>query len=108
MTRATFASLVCLLSLVCPATADDKKDNEPFQGKWKIVSIDINGEAVPTEQFQGAVLTVSGDERVLKEGDKVLSRAKYKVDPRKDPKTIDIMVSEGSLKGRTLKGIYEV
>src|SRR5437764_1489905 len=92
MTRAAFASLVCLLGLACPAAPDDKKDNEPFQGKWKIVSIDINGEAVPAEQFRGAVLTVAGDERVLQEGDQVLSRAKYKVDPRKDPKIIDIMV----------------
>ncbi len=108
MNRAMFAALTLALLFTSQATSDDKKNNEPFQGKWKIASIVANGETIPTDQFENAVLTVTGDERVLKDGDEVKSKAKYKVDPTKTPKTIDIMVSEGTLKGKTIKGIYEI
>src|SRR5262249_54878273 len=79
-----------------------------FQGKWKIASIEVNGEKVETERFAKAVLTITGDERLLKDDDKVVTRSKYKIDSSKNPKTIEIIVSEGNLKGRTLKGIYEI
>ncbi len=107
MNRFILPVVACLLLVACSATADDKKNNEPFQGKWTFVSVVINGEKIPAEQFARAVVTITGDERVLKDGDEVKSKAKYRVDPAKSPKTIDISVSEGILKGKSLKGIYE-
>jgi uncharacterized protein (TIGR03067 family) len=108
MQRALLAALIGSLFLAGTIRADDKKDQEPFQGKWKIAAIEVNGEKVDPEQFEKTVLIVKGDERVLKDGDEVKSRATYKVDNAKSPKTIDISVSEGTLKGKTLKGIYEL
>lgn len=98
---------ICLLLLISSAVPDDKKNNEPFQGKWKIESMQVNGQTVAKDQFDKAVVTVTGDERILREGEEVRSRAKYKVDPTKNPRTIDISISEGPLKDKTLKGIYE-
>jgi uncharacterized protein (TIGR03067 family) len=99
--------VACLLLLPCITADDDKKNNEPFQGKWKFVSIVANGTTVPSDQFEKAVVTITGNKRVLKDGDEVKSVATYKVDPTKTPKTIDISVSEGILKGKNMKGIYE-
>lgn len=107
MTRFPLSAIACLLLIASTACADDKKNNEPFQGKWKIVSVIVNGEKVASDQFEKAVVTVTGDVRLLKDGEEVKSKATYKVDPTKTPKTIDISVSEGVLKGRNLKGIYE-
>src|SRR3954453_4884198 len=103
-------SLTALVLLASPVAPDGDKALEPFQGKWKITSVMANGEALPKESFQNAVLTVKGDERVIKEGDEVKSRAKFKVDAAKSPKTIDIEILEnaGDLKGKTLKGVYEI
>lgn len=108
MIRFRFAALALVLLSTSALSADDKKDTDAFQGKWKIASIEVNGEKVEPERLDKAVLTITGDERVLKDDDKVVSRSKYKLDSSKNPKTIDIIVSEGSLKGRTLKGIYEI
>jgi uncharacterized protein (TIGR03067 family) len=108
MTRFYFIPLTLALLSATALTADDKKDTDALQGKWRIASIEINGEKIPTERFDKAVLTVTSDERVLKDDDKVVTRSKYKLDSSKNPKTIDIMISEGDLKGRTLKGIYEI
>jgi uncharacterized protein (TIGR03067 family) len=98
---------ICLLWPAWAASADDKKDLEPFQGKWKITEIIADGETIPMDEFKDAVLTVTGNERLLKVGEEVKSKSTYKVDPAKDPKTIDIMVSEGPLSGKTFLGVYE-
>jgi uncharacterized protein (TIGR03067 family) len=109
MTRAALLSLTLCYLAPTVATADDKQ-YEPFQGKWTFVSVVVNGEEQPAAQFEKSVLTVKGNERVIKVGDEVKSRAKYKIDPTKTPKAIDIEVIEGSseLKGKTFKGIYEL
>jgi uncharacterized protein (TIGR03067 family) len=110
MTRLALLSLGCLLLISARTTAADDKDYEPFQGKWTFVSVVVNGNEQPAAQFEKSVLTVKGNERVIHVGDEVKSRAKYKVDATKTPKTIDIEVLEGSqeLKGKTFPGIYEL
>src|SRR5947207_2073207 len=103
MNRHCLLPLLVGLLATTAMSADDKKNLEPFQGKWSIVAVEVNGQKVDPAQFEKAVLTVTADERVLKEDDKVVTRSKFKVDPAKSPKTIDIMVSEGPLKDKTLK-----
>jgi hypothetical protein len=51
---------------------------------------------------------VKGNERLVKAGDEVKSRGTFKVDATKSPATIDLVVSEGPLAGKTLPGIYEL
>ncbi len=86
-----------------------KKEQEKFQGAWTTVSIVRDGETVvPEEEIKALKLTISGDKRVLKVGDEVRSEGTYKLDPSKKPKAIDITVSEGPLKGKTVVGIYEI
>jgi uncharacterized protein (TIGR03067 family) len=108
MIRLWVISLALGLLSATALSADDKKDTDAFQGKWKIASIEVNGENVPTDQFEKAVLTITGDERLMKDDEKVVHRSKYKLDSSKNPKTIDFIVSEGTFKGKTLKGIYEL
>lgn len=103
-------NMLVLTTLALLAAPDDKQ-LEPFQGKWKIVSVLINGDEPPNkEDLEKSTLTVKGDERILRLGDELKTRSKYKIDPTKSPKTIDITVIEGdeNLKGRTLKGVYDI
>lgn len=89
---------------------DDKtnKTLEPFQGTWSVVSITRSGTALPDDEVKQLTLTVKGNERVIKAGDELKSKATFAVDPGKNPKTIDITVSDGPLAGKTVHGIYEL
>lgn len=104
-------STLALAALVFLIAPDDDKQLEPFQGKWKIVSVVVNGEEPPNkEQFDKSTLEVKGNERILRVGDEVRTRSKFKIDPSKSPKTMDLEVIEGdeNIKGKTLKGVYEL
>lgn len=99
-----------LAAVAAVATADDKADKalEPFQGTWEVVSITQNGTAVPDDDAKALKLHVKGDERVVKAGDEVKSKATFTVDAAKSPKAIDIKVTDGPLAGKTVRGIYEL
>ncbi len=101
------ATLPLALLIVSAAAPDEKQDTAPFQGRWKFTAIVVSGESVAPVHFSTGEVTVTGDERILRDGGEVRGRAKYKVDATKSPKQIDISVSEGPFKGRTLKGVYE-
>lgn len=92
------------------SAADDKpaKELEPFQGTWAVVSITRNGEAVPDDHAQRLILVIKGNERLVKDGDEVKSKATFKVDVTKKPKQMDVTVSDGPLAGKTYPGIYEL
>ena len=102
-----------LAAAVAVAGAEDKpkpdpKALEPFQGAWSVVSIERDGESVPDDNLAEMVLVVKGDERLIKAGDEVVSKATFTVDPAQKPPTIDIKVAQGPLAGKTVKGIYEL
>lgn len=88
--------------------ADAKKELEPFQGTWTIVSIERDGEKVPEDEVKEIRLVVKGDERLVLAGDEVRSKATFTVDASKKPPTMDVKVTEGPLAGKTVKGIYEL
>jgi uncharacterized protein (TIGR03067 family) len=96
------------LFVVCPAPADDTSVIKPFQGRWEHVAVVVNGNVIPQERFGGAVVTVTGDECVLRAGENVVARARLKVAPGKGTQIIDVTVSEGPWEGRTLKGLYKM
>lgn len=102
--------LAGLVLVVALGTAADKppKELEPFQGTWAVDAITKNGEVVPEDQAQRLVLVVRGNERLVKDGDEVKSKATFTVDSAKSPKEMDLTVSDGPLAGKTLRGIYEL
>jgi uncharacterized protein (TIGR03067 family) len=97
-----------VLAMAAAAADPPRKELEPFQGTWAVVSFTQNGMPVPDDEVRKLSLVVTEDERVIKAGDEVRSRAKFSIDPAKTPKTIDIAVSDGPLAGRTVRGIYEL
>lgn len=105
MARTVAAAVLAVLAV---AADPPRKGLEPFQGTWAVVSFTQNGMSVPDDEVRQLTLVVTGDERVIKAGDEVRSRARFSIDPAKTPKTIDIAVSEGPLAGRTVRGIYEL
>jgi uncharacterized protein (TIGR03067 family) len=101
---------ITLLSLVpgllitddLPKPEDVKKEVEKFQGSWKFVKLERDGEDL-TNQLGDVEMEVKGEEYTAPN-----IAAKFKLDPSKTPKAIDLSYTEGPAAGHTLKGIYKL
>src|SRR6059058_1957276 len=113
MTKYLLTVLVTGLLLAGDAPKDDaKKDQEALQGTWRSVSGEHSGKELG-EDANKFRLTFEKDTVVYeKDGLITTYKAKFKVDPTKNPKTIDLTVTEflgkAEDKGETVLGIYEL
>src|ERR1044071_10140605 len=103
-------SLIALFGLVLPLTADPKKeltDQEKLQGEWVMVGLEVREEAVPAEKLAGTTLVVKKDKYTT-----VVKKKEYPVtftlDPKQDPKHIDMMIPGDDGTPRLSKGIYKI
>jgi uncharacterized protein (TIGR03067 family) len=76
--------------------------------KYKYVSAVDAGEKLPKEKIKDWMLTVTGDQAVWSDGDKVMAAATFKSDRTKTPWTVDLHITEGEDKGKVVKGIFEI
>src|SRR5947209_2611728 len=94
--------------------ADDKgdaakKDAEKLQGTWKLVSLEVDGKkATKGEIKKEQKMVVEKDKFSSTVDDKHSFKGTFQLDTAKKPKTVDVLVTEGEFKGKTLLGIYEV
>jgi uncharacterized protein (TIGR03067 family) len=98
-----------LLATVSTAQKDSAKDADKLQGSWSSTTVVTEGVAVPADQLKKAprTLVVQGDQFTLKSGENKLVGA-FRLDPTKSPRTVDLVLTEGPDKGRTVQGIYEL
>src|SRR5262245_36970636 len=85
---------------VCGADSDAvKKDMAALEGEWTMVSGERDGGAVPDELLKSAKRVSKDGETSVSFGEQLFMKAKFTVDPSKNPKTIDYDVTEGPSKG---------
>ncbi len=107
-----FAGPICAFSLLAQASVglaqDAKADLERFQGTWKVVLFERNGNIIPAERIAGRILIVSGEKFTDKQGDKVLGEGTMALEPTKSPKSVDGKFTAGpeELIGKIVPGIY--
>jgi uncharacterized protein (TIGR03067 family) len=101
-------SVLLVVFLLGADAKDDavKKDLDKMQGTWNIVSLVADGKEAPARELKIISLTIKGDQSTFVNGDK-MSKGTYKLDPSKQPKALDIVLTEGSAKGKTLFAIYD-
>jgi uncharacterized protein (TIGR03067 family) len=109
-----FAVLLCsagvLVATGAPeedaATADLKK----MEGTWAITSEEATGRKATDEEVKKAKgkLIIQGDRYTIFAGGKTVARGKIRLDPAKQPKAIDITLSEGRFKDKVVKAIYRL
>ncbi len=113
-----FLAAVCSLSIATFGRIDDeaaKKHLEALQGKWKAMNVEFDGQPPPGDfvgmlsfTFDKDVMTIDGP-MAAEEGKKPEKPAmKITLDPSKTPKTIKVEALNGSKKGETISGIYEL
>jgi uncharacterized protein (TIGR03067 family) len=103
-------SLIATIVLVgADAPADAvKKEMALLDGEWTMVSGERDGQPLPDAFVQSGKRVAKDGETTVTFGDMLLMKAKIKIDPSKKPKTIDYDVTDGSAKGKTVLGIYEI
>ncbi len=102
------------LTLLAAAPGDDAKQKaiekewKLRNGTWEPVSTVVDGKEMPAPKDRKFVLTYQdGQYRDLLDG-KVVGEGESRIDPTKDPKTLDIIPRGADPKTQTLHAIYEL
>jgi uncharacterized protein (TIGR03067 family) len=104
--RIAFALLLTLAF----ASAEEPKpatDLDKLQGEWTLVGLEVREEAVPAAKLAGTTLIVKKDvyTTVVKKKEHPV---KFKLDPKPDPKHIDMFIPADSGEPQLSKGIYKI
>jgi uncharacterized protein (TIGR03067 family) len=105
----TLILLAVVLRPALDARADDQGtgDEEKLTGTWACVSGVIDGKTLAEETAKKLRLTLTKDGGYkTQRGKQVLFDSTYKIDPRKRPKHIDLIGTEGENQGKAAQGIY--
>lgn len=97
-----------LASLHASAVAGDgaAKDLKAMQGTWVMVGLEVNGQKVPQDKLEGAVLTIKRDVYTVQVKKRNPQTCTITLDPKKTPRAIDMVFQEGEKKDKLHKAIY--
>ena len=108
------AAVLCLAALALAAGAPPAgdaaaKDKAALQGTWQSLKEEMRGGPAPGDARDHRMV-FTGDEFKLVDGDKVLIRGTYTVDPTKTPRAMDMKITEGAGPDpeAPAQGIYEL
>ena len=87
--------------------ADPPTDLEALSGKWQPTEADLGGNKIDPMLLETARVTYEGDKYTVEVNNKT-ERGTIVLDPKKDPKAMDIFPTEGDNNGKTLLAVYEV
>jgi uncharacterized protein (TIGR03067 family) len=87
------------------AASDPKDEAERLRGNWVMVSLEIDGEAVPDEQVASGRLVIEGNHYTPTYDGKAYPET-FTLDPDQSPKAIDFVYTDGPRKGEVVRGIY--
>jgi uncharacterized protein (TIGR03067 family) len=101
---------VLLLVSAHPMPAEPPKemtDLEKLQGEWVLVGLEVREESVPAEKLAGTTLVIKKNTytTVVKKKE---YPATFTLDPKQDPKHIDMMIPDEGGTPRLSKGIYKI
>lgn len=98
---------LAVLSAVAETT-DGVNGAGQLEGIWQCVAATVDGRALPPTTTEALRLTLTKDRFKTERGLDVLFDSTYTIDQSKTPKEIDMVGTEGDLKGRLARGIYSL
>lgn len=86
-----------------------KKDRKRYEGTWRVVALEVDGNKVGDEDAK-KISVVNGADGTwtLRTEDKEIGKGTSTIDPSKKPKTIDLLPTDGEGKDMVTLGIYEI
>ena len=85
-----------------------KKDRMKYFGEWQVTSLEVDGNHVTEEDAKKfkVVNGADGTWNIAIDGE-IKLQGTSEIDPTKQPKTVDLTITEGESKGEVILGIYE-
>jgi uncharacterized protein (TIGR03067 family) len=72
-----------------------KNELKKLEGTWKVVAVEVNGQAVPAAARRLETITIKGARlTVVEQGNKESSMG-LKIDPKKKPRAMDLHITRG-------------
>jgi uncharacterized protein (TIGR03067 family) len=90
-----------------PAEEAIKQDQERLTGTWRVIRAEVEGTAIPPREHRELRLTFADGKFSARRGDEEPQEGAYALDPRKNPRRIDITRSNGPTGSRKQLGIYQ-
>jgi uncharacterized protein (TIGR03067 family) len=84
------------------------KERKRLEGTWTITSVVRNDNPLPEDRLKDAQFVFQGERFAQKQGDKTLAKGTFRLDPGKRPPTIDLTMSEGEERDKTILSIYQL
>jgi uncharacterized protein (TIGR03067 family) len=84
------------------------QERKTLEGTWTITSVVRNHNPLPEDRLKDARFVFQGEGFVQELGDKTLVKGTFRLDLGNNPQTIDLTMSEGEEKGKTILGIYQL
>jgi uncharacterized protein (TIGR03067 family) len=104
------AVLVLVTAPLVLLAGDDnvRKELKALQGTWKVVGLEAGGKPFPKEMVIDFTFIVGADGKSIGKMANVEYQATIRVDPGKNPRTIDNVHDTGAQKGKKQFGIYKL
>jgi uncharacterized protein (TIGR03067 family) len=99
-------ALASFVAAPVPKGAGTNPDKEAIQGEWKIVT-DVRDGKDRTREFAGVPVTIKDNTISFKIGKRDETQP-FAIDPKADPKTIDLLPEVNDGKAPTFPGIYKL
>jgi len=103
-----FVFVLAVLLFIACATEPSRHSKDDLPGKWACVSAVVDGKALPDETVRLLRLTLTSDRYKTEKGSDVLFDSTYSVDDKTKPKQINMIGTEGALRGKEAQGIYSL
>jgi len=100
--------LAGLLSAAAIPQGDEPVTAKQIVGSWTCTSATIDGRPLADDTVKQLRLTLTADRYKSERGDQVLFDSTYTIDSKKNPATIDMIGTEGELKGKSAPGILKL
>jgi uncharacterized protein (TIGR03067 family) len=100
-------AILCFLSATTLVGAEPVTVKQII-GSWKCVSATIDGRPLAGDTVGQLRLTMTADRYKTERGDQVLFDSTYTIDTGKQPAQIDMVGTEGDLKGKAAPGILKL
>jgi len=108
MTLYNWLVLPALVLIVGVGEDAGKKDLKLLGGSWTLAALEVNGKDVPVNKLEGTVLTIKGSDYKVTLKNKNVTVCAIKLDPKQDPKHLDMTFLEGATKDKVHKAIYRI
>src|SRR5690242_4677403 len=87
---------------------DARKDLDRMRGTWVATSAEASGTPFDEARIKAMKMVIKGNKYTYTSVDDYREQGTLTLDPTKKPKTVDIVITEGSDQGETQRGIYQL